>query len=181
MITHTKLPISFDLDKLSLEGRVENFDFNTETLKLLADRFQIVAIENFKGQFQITPTQKHFMLVVTYQAKVFQACVVTDEAVEDDISESFDVRLEPSAEPDDLPMDEETMMNEEDTEYVPERTVDVGDLMAQYLATALNPFPRKGGAEFEQKAGKGAHVLSEEEDKETRNPFSVLKKLQDKG
>ncbi len=181
MINHTKLPNSFDLDKLPLEGRVENFDFKNDILKLLADRFQILSIESLEGQFHLIPVEKHYVLTISYKASVTQAGVITGEGVIEGVEEKFDVRLEPSEEPENLPMDEETLMEEEDTEYVPDRMVDVGDIISQYLATALNPFPRKEGAELDKVEGKGLHLLTEEDDRETRNPFSVLKKLKDKG
>jgi uncharacterized metal-binding protein YceD (DUF177 family) len=181
MITHTKFPISFELEKLSSDGREECFNLSTEFLKELEGRFQVLSLDFFKGEFLIVPIKKSFRLSVTYKAAVSQACVVTATPVVDEIEESFDVRIEFAVEPENLGMDEETLMNEEDTEYVPDGVVDVGDIISQYLATALNPFPRIEGAEFSGVGAKGLHVLSEAEDKETRNPFAVLKKLKDKG
>ena len=51
--------------------------------------------------------------------------------------------------------------------------IDVGEVVAQFLAVAMNPYPRKDGA-------KVADVVKSEDEEERPNPFAKLAGLKDK-
>jgi uncharacterized metal-binding protein YceD (DUF177 family) len=125
----------------------------------------------------------------TLVADVTQACVTTLEPVSDHIEEDFEgwyldesqatsftrakKRLNPvDDESIDLPPldDEETAVTHEqdDPEPVVNGMVDIGELVAQYLSLALNPYPH---SEEALKSGP----LGEEGDLAKPNPFGVLK------
>ena len=100
-----------------------------------------------------------------------QQCVVTLEPVENDIEEHFLLRYTTDpvfAQSDEIVVDVE----EEDTpEPVEGEALDLGEALVQQLALALDPYPRKPGAELEWREG------GEEE----TNPFAVLKQLKKGG
>ena len=90
-------------------------------------------------------------------ARVVQDCVVTAEPFEQDVSERFAVQCVPEGQEsgDDDPdsIDQVTYRN---------NTVDLGELAAEQLALALDPYPRSPGA-----------VLPATDD-ETSHPFAAL-------
>lgn len=58
----------------------------------------------------------------------------------------------------------------------PKGPIDLGEIAAQYLSMAINPFPRTAGATLDTSALEGVEILSEEADQETISPFSQLRK-----
>lgn len=106
-------------------------------------------------------------------ADVVQACVVTLAAVHDTVSADFVVEFRPEEE---VRRAEGGAVDlEEDTEIEPiDGTVmAVGRVVFEELAAALNPYPRRPGAEFAAPAvdPKEAEAIAKE------HPFAVLAKL----
>ncbi|MEE8370923.1 MAG: hypothetical protein V3R73_02170, partial [Sphingomonadales bacterium] len=62
----------------------------------------------------------------------------------------------------------------------PEAEIDIGEIAAQYLSMAINPFPRKAGAELSAKPPEGVQILTEEEAVAAASPFANLKELNEK-
>jgi uncharacterized metal-binding protein YceD (DUF177 family) len=108
------------------------------------------------------------------QARVGQNCVVTLEPLESDIDEEVDLIFAPSeqiaelAEPEDDDDDSATDMTNA-PEPIENGIIDLGRLASDMLYLAIDPYPRKEGAEFEPRI-----VASDPED----NPFAALKSLQ---
>jgi uncharacterized metal-binding protein YceD (DUF177 family) len=77
------------------------------------------------------------------QARVTQTCVVSLEAFDADIVEPFSVRFVPAGtESDDLDLEAEDEIGYEGG------VIDLGEATSEQLALALDPFPRKPGAEL---------------------------------
>ena len=94
-------------------------------------------------------------------ARVVQDCVVTDEPFEHEVSERFAVQCVPEGQESD----------DDDPDSVDQVTyagtvIDLGELAAEQLALALDPYPRSPGA-----------VLPASGD-EVANPFAALLKRQ---
>ena len=147
----------------------------------LAARFDLLEITKFTGEATVTPGKGDAGYVVAgqFRAKLSQSCGITLEPVWDVLRESFEVRLvsppEDGAELDQDPEDEE------DIETLEGEDIDIGEIAVQYLGTALNPYPRKEGHDAGDLTFEGGEVVSEEKARELANPFSLLKKLRDRG
>jgi hypothetical protein len=105
-------------------------------------------------------------------ATVGQTCVVTLEPMESEIREHVDLDFvaasaSPEAEGDQDDGEEEPIeLGAEPPEELIDDTIDLGALSVEFLLLAIDPYPRKPGAEFETKSFGDA----------TTNPFAALAK-----
>ena len=107
------------------------------------------------------------------KARVGQNCVVTLEPVESDIDEEVDLIFAPSEQIPELAEDDDegdsaTGMTDA-PEPIENGVIDLGRLATDVLYLAIDPYPRKEGAMFEQQV-----TAADPED----HPFAALKSLQ---
>lgn len=135
----------------------------------LAARFGIASVDALRVDYTISEddTPGTARLDGRLHADVTQLCTVTLAPVAQSLDEAFSVVL----------VDGPSEPEDEDFEFLSDGTVDVGEVAAQYLAVALDPYPRAAGGEFENSEDTGGHLLSEAEAKARSSPFAVLKKL----
>jgi len=149
-------------------GRTVAVEADEAERAALARRFDLIALDELKARFTLTPGRGDTVLVAgTLQAAVVQRCVVTLDpvpaAVEDEIEEIFadtEGREEDEIEVDPLAAEIEPLVG---------GRIDLGELAAQHLSLALDPYPRSPDAP-EPSAEPAAEDRSE-----TRRPFAVLK------
>ena len=83
-----------------------------------------------------------------FKSRVVQACVVSLDPVTNIVDESFDIKFLP---PTQLGQPLQVIVNEDLDEDLPEAIeegrIDIGELVVQLLALALDPYPRKAGAQ----------------------------------
>jgi uncharacterized metal-binding protein YceD (DUF177 family) len=107
----------------------------------------------------------------TLKADVVQACVITLAPVLETVSAPFHVEFRP---PEEAAAAGGVVDLEDDTdiEAIEGGSLAVGRVVFEELAAALNPYPRRPGAEYAppQSAGEGAAAAR-------NNPFAVLAKL----
>ncbi len=106
-------------------------------------------------------------------AAVTQRCVVSLEPVDADIDETLQIRLV-TEEQEQTSAELDLHPDEEDVEVVDAGLIDLGDICVQYLALALDPYPRRADLSDTEVP------LPEEISEDVSNPFAVLKKLKDK-
>lgn len=110
----------------------------------------------------------------TVRSRVLQTCVVTLDEIENDIEEHIDVTFAPAS----LIPSKARMPSGDDGEDAAEipdlpepiidGQIDLGELAAEFLLLAIEPYPRKPGAVFESPA---------EELDPDEHPFAALKAL----
>ncbi len=128
----------------------------------LAQRMGVLAIHALTCRFDLRrdvgdAIEAHGLL----HARVTQTCVVSLEAFDADIAEVFSVRFVPAGtESDDLDLEAEDEIGYEGG------ILDLGEATSEQLALALDPFPRKPGAE-----------LSKDATAEATGAFAALAKL----
>lgn len=174
------------LSALEKGPRTLKFEADEAERAALAARFDLLELKEFSGDATATPEKSGGGIVISgrFRAKLIQSCGITLEPVHDKLSDSFLVRFVKAPDGDaaaeavlDLSLDVE---NDQDIEILAGDEIDVGEVAAQYLGTALNPYPRrKGVTAAELPLGK-AEIISEEEAREKANPFSLLKNLWDR-
>ena len=145
--------------------------------KALARRFGLIAIESLSGAVTVERTEARdgsgpvIRVTLGFAAKVTQRCVVSLEPVEAAVSEQglvveFALDLEAGPRP-----GEEVVLSLEDVEPpepLPGDAIDVGELLAQEVALALDPYPRRPGAQT---------AAPVEGDTPRPNPFAALERL----
>lgn len=99
---------------------------------------------------------------------VTQACVVTVEPLQRTYKAPLDLELWPA---DMLTSDTEIDSLEADPEPIEDGRIDIGRIVYEELAGAIDPYPRKDGANFE---------WEEDAPPAATNPFAALARLRDK-
>lgn len=123
-------------------------------LAALAKRFDLPAIDALgaTGEFRQRPGQR-WRLSAVVRAQVVQTCVVTLAPVAQSIEERFVLDFAAAAAPETPDLD----LSAEDAEPLPEDgRIDVGEIVAQHLYLALDPFPRAPGAAWPDPPADGA-------------------------
>lgn len=144
----------------------------------LAVRLELEAIDRLKATLRLTPARGGEMVRVVgeLEADVVQTCVVTLEPVRSTVKDRFESLFAP---PDLVPeYDDEmefdaSMADEDIIEPMPNGRIDIGELTAQHLSLALDPYPRCPGVELPEAAVED----EEEEVVERPNPFAALQRL----
>lgn len=167
------------VDSLAVD-RDSVFDIHSsaEERALLARRFDLVALESLSAGVAATRTEAGEMrLSGRLKAVVVQTCVVTLEPVRSTIEADFDRVFSPRAtleEKEDVFL---ALEGEDPPEPLEGGTVDAGEVVAETLGLALNPFPRAPGATLPA----GAATTGETGDTpEKSGPFAVLAKLKER-
>jgi uncharacterized metal-binding protein YceD (DUF177 family) len=141
-------------------------DSKPEERAALAQRMGVLAIHALTCRFDLRRDVGDAIEASgLLQAHVTQTCVVSLEPFDADIAESFSVRFVPAGtESDDLDLEAEDEIGYEGG------VLDLGEATSEQLALALDPFPRKPGAE-----------LSAAANEEDSGAFAALSKLLPRG
>jgi uncharacterized metal-binding protein YceD (DUF177 family) len=140
----------------------------------LASALDVLSLEDVLSEFVIRATgQGRFRLAGSISGQLTQSCVVTLEPVAQAIKADFDVEFWP---PSRLPAgneggeDDIEALSAAEIEPIEHGCIDAGRIVFETLSAAIDPYPRKPGAEFTavDVAETGA------------GPFAALKKLKDR-
>lgn len=162
-------PLAID----TLEDEVQSRELvaTAEERQALAARFALQGMDELTATVRIAwagPERARVRVDGRFRALVRQACVVTLQPLGQAIEEGFRIVLAR-----DLGRTGEVVLEldeEDEPEPLEGGTVDIGELVAQQLSLAIDPYPRAPGVEFESREyGAG------EEGGET--PFAVLERL----
>ena len=156
----------------------ETHEVGAEDRQELARMLDILSCDALRVSYTLEPLKKErFRLSGTIDARVTQACVVTLEPVPSTISETFSVELYPASEPKKAEgePEEQEVLSTPDIEPYEGSSIDVGTIVYELLSAALEPYPRKEGAEFEWVDPKIAA------DPTAVSPFAALAKFKPKG
>ncbi len=148
--------------KRSADGEVRAF---------VAAELDIMGCSRLDARYEIKSLgHGGYLLSGQLNADVTQACVITLEPVEERIDEPFEVEFRPG----ETLTAEFDAMETRDIEPLIDGLIPVGRIVYEQLASALNPYPRKEGAEHQS-------LPEKQETPEARgNPFAVLKNLKPK-
>jgi uncharacterized metal-binding protein YceD (DUF177 family) len=136
----------------------------------LAEALALIACDALDVTYQIVPTPAgHWRLTGGLDAAVTQACVISLEPVAARLAETFSVEFRREAD-EGSAEDEREILSGHDVEPLDGDRIDVGRIVYESLSAALDPYPRKEGAEFDWADPKAGEA-------DTANPFAVLKKL----
>ncbi len=148
-----------------------------EERKTIAAALDLIACTSLTARYKISPRgEGHFRLTGALQARVEQSCVVTLEPISNDIAESFSVDYWPET---DMPAPTGGVLDvhdEPDLEPIVAGRLQVGRVVFECLAGAIDLFPRKPGATFEAPSppeGDGSATAE--------SPFAALAKIKAKG
>ena len=157
------------------------FEASDHECRALAERLGILVLHHVKVTGVVGPATAGGDIDLSghIQAALEQNCSITLEPIREDVDTSFNIRFSDRIS-EDTPLGQiEEELRDRSFEPMPTGPVDIGEIAAQYLSMAINPFPRTSGATLDASALEGVAILSEEDDREARSPFSLLKKITD--
>jgi uncharacterized metal-binding protein YceD (DUF177 family) len=159
------------VDTIGGEARSVAIEADEAERAALAKRFELIAIERLAGDFTIRRDAAGIVVEGRVAAALTQACSITDDPLPATIAEPVALRFVPEGEAG----QDEVELDDGDLDVIPYDggAIDLGEVAAETMALALDPFPRGPGAEA---VLRDAGVLSEEEAK----PLGPLAGLKDK-
>jgi hypothetical protein len=132
----------------------------------LAAIFGLPAIASLGGDFTLASTGGVIEATLALTARVTQICVISLEPFEAKIGETARLRFIPAAalreDSEIAVVDPESLEGPDELPYAGD-VIDLGAVLAEQLALALDPYPRKPGAKLPPGASSG-----------DANPFAVL-------
>ena len=159
------------VDTIGDDARTIEIDADAQERAALAKRFDLIGIEKLTGKFTIRRDAAGIVAEGRVAAAVTQACSITGDPLPATVDEPVALRF--VAEEDSG--QDEVELGDSDIDVIPYDggTIDLGEVAAETMALALDPFPRGPNAEV---VLKEAGVLSEEQ----AGPFGVLAALRDR-
>lgn len=158
-----------DVSALGPAGKNFEIMLDDQAVAVLVERLGLLKLTNVRAAGKVWPMDDGVFVDFHLTAHVEQSCVVTLDPVGTDVDERVSLHYTPAtpepAEPSVIDIDDE---NDPPEPMVDDR-VDIGAAMAEHLALALDPWPRKPGAEIPSGLG--------EENDARENPFAVLSQL----
>jgi uncharacterized metal-binding protein YceD (DUF177 family) len=166
------------ISELPPEGASVALEASETEREALARRFGIEGIGRLTARLALTRDARAKQVTVrgSFDAEVTQSCVVTLEPFESVVAEHFVARFvrdAATAQATEVFID--LTEEEEPPEPITGDSVDLGEVVAQYLALTIDPYPRRPGVKFEQ--GKAGVPAEGEEAEKTRSPFAALSVL----
>jgi hypothetical protein len=139
----------------------------------VARALDIPSCETLTARYEIEPLgEGRFLMRGEIEADVTQACIVTLDPLPAHLADRFTVELRPA---DDVGHDDEAgeraILGGEDVEPIEDRRIEAGRIVFEHISAALDPYPRKPGAEFDWRDPKA------EEDAKAGGAFAALAKL----
>jgi len=160
------------LDRVPADGMSVSLEASADERRSLARRFDLVSLERLVGEVRLERADGGGGLIhVTgrLQARLAQRCVVTLDPVDAEIDAEFQrlfARDLPSEAAGEVEVDPEAEL----PEPVPPGGLDLGEILAEELALALDPYPRspQADARLQELGGQDAG---------TGGPFARLSSL----
>lgn len=164
------------VDQVPTRGVEMDIEANPAERAALARRFDLQSVDALSAHLRLRAIAGGTLIRVDgrISAKVVQTCVVTLEPVPAMVEEEFELTYG-GEEPDDEAGEIELSFDDADPpEPIVGGAIDVGEAVAEHLALALDPFPRKADAAFDEP------VDPPEEQPAKPNPFAVLERFRQK-
>jgi uncharacterized metal-binding protein YceD (DUF177 family) len=159
------------IDRVPPEGLTEELTATEDERRALAERFGLNALHELSALLRLEPWRRGGVKVTgRFEARVEQTCVVTLEPFEQPMSEEITRYFAGRNSPGPTPVVRSVeSLGEDEPEIISGGSIDLGELVAESFGLALDPYPRKPGAEFKSAAERG--------DEPRMGPFAGLKSL----
>ena len=163
-----EFPRPFVVDRLGAAPIHETLGANAAERAALATRMGLVALDQLSASVTIERALSGLIHVKgRLEADIVQTCVVTLSPFPSHVEDSFalDFGIAEAVAGDEIDVD----LDYDPHEPIEDGVIDIGELVAQYLALALDPHPRSPDATLE--------TIWSESDPRPLSPFAILKNL----
>lgn len=156
------------VDTIGSDPRAVSISATEAERAAIARRFDLIAVDRLAAELSVRRTASGIAVEGKVSAAATQACAITGDPLPVTIDEPVALRfVDAAATEEELELDADGL----DTVEIENGAVDLGEVAAETLALALDPFPRGPGAEA---ALRAAGVIREE-DVQPANAFAGLK------
>lgn len=177
MTSSHEIPLEFSrpfaIEDIGPGGSTIKLETDAEERRRLAARFGLLSLDRLVALLAVTRGASGIPIRVKgrLQASVVQRCIVSLEPVASEIDEPVEAEYGPASTEG---PEEVVRLDEPDPpEPLEGDSLELGELVAQHLSVALDPYPRKQGAEAPEWTPPGPAPGVDDPDK----PFSVLASL----
>jgi uncharacterized metal-binding protein YceD (DUF177 family) len=149
----------------------------------LAKRFGFLGLPAFSARVTVDRRAGGQIVVEgRLRGRIVQACVLTLDPVPQDLDEAFRIVFKPDMADDRDPESGEAVLasQADAPEPLAENVLDVGEIVAEQLSLAADPYPRRPGAKLEDVLPKPRHGGRKGQPEQRRHPFAGLAALRDK-
>lgn len=169
-------PLNWDVALKEVKGREVQFKRSASPAELAAigAALGLISCDGLDADIAINPkSMGRYRMSGSLSADVVQACVVSLEPVSEHIEDDFDVEFRPDV-PAAVgnPKTDQPVFAVQDVEPIEGNQLDIGRIIFEHLSAALDPYPRKPGAEFQWQENDAIGAAGTRD-----NPFAVLKSL----
>ena len=149
-VEETPVEFSVAVDLRALKGGRKTFRLaaSPEECALLAKRLGVPGVQRLEGEIALAVSKTEITAAGTLHAALTRQCVASLEEMTETVEDAFEIAFVRSPPNAPQPQDEGEAETEDwDAPEVHEGDVfDLGEFLAQQLALAMAPFPRKPGA-----------------------------------
>lgn len=168
------------INRIPQDGLEICIEPGSEDRAALAENLELLALDKMEAHLEISPVgKKTFRVRGTLSACVTQNCVISLDAITSQISEQIDVEFRPKPRDGSEKLAEnlvgsvnEDVLTEKEFEEYRAGELMLGAFVAEILASALDPYPRKHGTEFSWGSGNNDNAAAEKSSSEL--PFAKL-------
>lgn len=155
------------------QGRTFERSATAEECHAVAAALDIPGCSRLETRYDVRPQPGgRYRVHGWIKAAVTLACVVSLEPLPEMVDEEFDVSFRPAADVEPDSNAEREILTEPEIEPLVDGRIEIGRVVYEIVAAAIDPYPRKDGAEFEWSDDKP--------DEKEPSPFAVLSKFKSK-
>lgn len=160
-----------DVTRVPPQGCTETIVADPQECAALAERFGLPAIHTLKAELKISRWRGEGLKFKGHlKADIDQECVVSLEVFQSVLEDRFESYFLPAGST--AGADAE-MIEESDAEPFENGIIDMGEVVAEAMALAIDPYPKKAGVTFADR------LEPESEAEASRNPFAGLSRLKE--
>lgn len=141
----------------------------------LCKRFGLLSLDSLEADLHFRRDGRIVDVSGRVRGDLTQTCVVSLEPVAETVDERFERRFDPEVavvDDEELDLTVDDLLDENVCDPLVDDVIDLGEVVAEQLGLAINPYPRKAGAQIDPR-----YAAKAPEDDAEANPFAVLKKL----
>jgi len=172
-----------DLDRIGGGGTALEIVASEGERAALAGRFGFLGLPAFSARVTVDRRPGRQIVVEgRLRGKIVQACILSLDPVTQELDETFRIIFKQDlAEERDPESGEAVLSAQADApEPLPGNLLDIGEIVAEQLALAADPYPRRPGVKLEDVLPKPRQAGRPGRNEQRRHPFAGLAALRDK-
>ena len=161
---HIEFSRPLDITRVPAHGSTEKISADAKECAALAARFGLPAIHSLSAELQVSRWRGEGLKIKgRFAVDLEQTCVVSLDVFRSTLADTFESYFLPAGKND-------AAIEEGDAEPFENGIIDMGEAVAEALALALDPYPKKPGVSF-------SDIVEEHGEPKERNPFAGLGRL----